>query len=95
MKPPHLMPFATLWRPAPLLRATYQGLIKGKKRQNRALDFKALTQGGGTYRSLVVDNTHTYDVKSNRFCKLLSIKNIDNFLHVIFLGGRFRATIIL
>jgi hypothetical protein len=95
MKPLHLMCFATPWKPGHLLRALYQGLIKCQKRQNRPIDFKALTQGSGTYRSVVVDTTHTYDIKSNRFCKLLSIKNIDNFLHVIFLGGRFRATIIL
>jgi len=89
------MCFGMTWGVAMLLGALYQGLIKGKKSQERHLDFKALTQGSGTYRSVVVDNTHTYDLKSNRFCKLLSIKNIDNFLHVIFSGGRFRATIIL
>jgi len=95
MKPLHLMCFGMTWGVALLLGAIYQGFIKCQKRQNRPLDFKALTQGSGTYRSVVVDNTHTYDVKSNSFCKLLSIKNIDNFLHVIFSGGRFRATIIL
>ena len=43
MKPTHLMLFDLAWGVALLVGALYQGFIKCQKRQNRPLDFKALT----------------------------------------------------
>ena len=91
MKALHLMFFCLAWEFGFLVYAIYQEVTKAKKIQEQPVDSQGLTAGHGTYKSLSVDTTHTYDLKSNSFCKLLSIKNIDNFLQVIFLHGRFRA----